>query len=253
MANSFEESPLFELLALEAGADLPPPSPPRPIPHYWGHRDRLRTRFREGGAEALPDYELMELILFRAIPRRDVKPLAKAIIARFGSFAEAVAAAPGRLREVDGCTEAVVTEIKVVHAAALRTAQGEVKKRAVLASMSTVLAYLRSAMAFETHEQFRILFLDKRNRLIADEVQARGTVDHTPVYVREVIKRALELSASAILLAHNHPSGDPTPSKADIEMTKQIVDAAKRLGVTVHDHIILGRDGHLSLKSAGLF
>jgi len=253
MADSFEESPLFELLALEAGANVPPPQPPRPVPHYWGHRDRLRKRFREGGPEALPDYELMELILFRGIARRDVKPLAKEILARFGSFAEAVAAPPERLMEIEGVTEAVVTEIKIVQAAALRTSQGEVKKRPVLAAMSTVLSYLRSAMAFEDREQFRILFLDRRNRLMSDEVQTRGTVDHTPVYTREVLKRALELSASAIILAHNHPSGDPTPSKADIDMTKQIVDVATKLGVTVHDHIILGRDGHLSMKAAGIF
>jgi DNA repair protein RadC len=253
MANSFEESPLGELLALEAGtANVPLPQPLRPIPHYWGHRDRLRTRFREGGADALPDYELLELILFRAIARRDVKPLAKDILARFGSFAETVAASPERLMEIEGVTDAVVTEIKVVQAAALRTSQGEVKKRPVLAAMSTVLSYLRSAMAFEDREQFRILFLDRRNKLISDEVQTRGTIDHTPVYTREVVKRALELSASAIILAHNHPSGDPTPSKADVEMTKQIMDVATKLGVTVHDHIVLGRDGHLSMRTAGI-
>ncbi len=195
----------------------------------------------------------MELILFRAIPRRDVKPLAKEILARFGSFAEAVAAAPERLMEIEGVTDAVVTEIKVVQAAALRTSQSVVKQRPVLAAMSAVLAYLRSAMAFEDREQFRILFLDRRNRLIADEVQSRGTIDHTPVYTREVVKRALEHSASAIILAHNHPSGDPTPSKADIDMTRQIADVATKLGVTVHDHIVLGRDGHLSMKAAGIF
>jgi DNA repair protein RadC len=252
MAKSFEESPLFELLTLESGTQVPS-QPPRPIPHYWGHRDRLRKRFREGGAEALPDYELMELILFRAIPRRDVKPLAKEILARCGSFAEAVAANPEHLMEIDGVTDAVVTELKIVQAAALRTSQSEIKKRPVLAAMSTVLSYLRSAMAFEDREQFRILFLDRRNQLIADEVQGRGTVDHTPVYTREVVKRALELSASAIILAHNHPSGDPSPSKADIEMTRQIAEVASKLGVTVHDHIILGRDGHHSLKAAGVF
>jgi DNA repair protein RadC len=252
MNGSFEESPLFELLALEAGSEVPPPQPPRPVPHYWGHRDRLRKRFREGGSGAVTDYELVELILFRAIPRRDVKPLAKEILAMFGSFAEAITAPPERLMEINGVTDAVVTEIKVVLAAALRTSQSEVRKRPVLAAMSTVLSYLRSAMAFEDREQFRILFLDRRNKLIADEVQTRGTIDHTPVYTREVMKRALELSASAIILAHNHPSGDPTPSKADVDMTKQIVDVATKLGVVVHDHIILGRDGHLSMKSVGI-
>src|SRR5579883_1756128 len=170
MANSFEESPLFELLSLEASSNRPPPQPPRSIPHYWGHRDRLRKRFREGGAGALPDYEMMELILFRAIPRKDVKPLAKTILARFGSFAEAIAAAPERLMEIEGVTDAVITEIKIVQAAALRASQGEVKKRPALSSMSTVLNYLRAAMAFEDREQLRILFLDRRNRLIADEV-----------------------------------------------------------------------------------
>ena len=155
--------------------------------------------------------------------------------------------------EIEGVTGPVVTEIKIVQAAALRTSQSEVKKRPVLGAMPAVLAYLRSAMAFEEREQFRILFLDRRNKLIADEVQGRGTIDHTPVYTREVLKRALELSASAIILAHNHPSGDPTPSKADIDMTKQIVEVAAKLGVTVHDHIVLGRDGHLSMRSAGIF
>ncbi|MGO9460538.1 MAG: JAB domain-containing protein, partial [Rhodomicrobium sp.] len=173
MADSFEESPLFELMTLEAGASVPLPQPPRPIPHYWGHRDRLRKRFREGGPDVLPDYELVELILFRAIPRRDVKPLAKEILARFGSFAEAVTASAERLMEIEGVTDTVVTEIKIVQAAALRASQSEVKKRPVLAAMSTVLSYLRSAMAFEDREQFRILFLDRRNKLIADEVQTR--------------------------------------------------------------------------------
>ncbi|MBJ7533363.1 DNA repair protein RadC [Rhodomicrobium vannielii ATCC 17100] len=253
MANCFEESPLFELLSLEAGASVPPPQPPRPTPHYWGHRDRLRKRFLEGGADPLPDYELLELVLFRAIARRDVKPLAKELLGRFGSFGEVMNAPRDRLLEVEGVTEAVVTEFRVVQAAALRTAQGEVKKRPIFAAMSTVLDYLRSAMAFEDREQFRILFLDRRNKLIADEVQSRGTIDHTSVYTREVVKRALELSASAVILAHNHPSGDPTPSRADIEMTKEIAEVGSKLGVTVHDHIILGRDGHLSLKSVGAF
>jgi DNA repair protein RadC len=255
MANSFEESPLYELLALESGAKLPPAQQfpvVRETPHYWGHRERLRTRFREGGAEALPDYELLELILFRAIPRRDVKPLAKDILRRFGSFAEAVAAPPNRLTEVPGVTPQVVTEIKIVEASARRFLQGELKRQPLLSSWKAVTEYLRAAMAFDTHEQFRILFLDKRNRLIADEVQQRGTVDHTPVYVREVLKRALELSATAIILAHNHPSGDPTPSRADITMTKEIVEAAGKIGIVVHDHVIVGKDGHLSLKEAEL-
>ncbi|WP_083241577.1 RadC family protein [Methyloceanibacter stevinii] len=188
-------------------------------PHYLGHRERLRKRFREGGAQSLPDYELLELVLFRAMPRRDTKPLAKAILARFGTFAEAMNAPEDLLLEVPGLGDAAVTEIKLVRAAALRLMRGEVLERPVLSSWQGVLDYCRAAMGFEAKEQFRILFLDKRNQIIADEIQQEGTVDHTPVYVREVVKRALELSATAIVLVHNHPSGDPTPSRADIEMT----------------------------------
>jgi DNA repair protein RadC len=191
-------------------------------------------------------------VLFRAMPRRDTKPLAKAILARFGSFAEAMTAPDDLLLEVPGLGEAAVTEIKLVRAAALRLMRGEVLERPVLASWQQVLDYCRAAMGFEAKEQFRILFLDKRNQMIADEVQQKGTVDHTPVYVREVVKRALELSATAIVLVHNHPSGDPTPSRADVEMTKQIVAAAKPLGVVVHDHIIVGRQGHASFRGLGL-
>ena len=225
---------------------------PQARPHYHGHRERLRARFREAGPEALADYELLELVLFRAISQRDVKPLAKALLHKFGSFAEVVAAPPARLREVPGVGETVVTEIKVVHAAASLLLRGEVKGREVLSSWSAVLDYCRAAQGFADTEQFRILFLDKRNKLIADEVQQKGTVDHTPIYPREVVKRALELSATAIILVHNHPSGDPTPSRADIDMTKAIVDVAKPLGIAVHDHIIVGRDGHASLKGLKL-
>lgn len=221
-------------------------------PHYLGHRERLRKRFREGGPDALPDYELLEMILFRAVPRRDTKPLAKAILAKFGSFAEALNAPEERLREVPGLGEAGITEIKLVRAAALRLMRGEVLERPVLGSWNQVLDYCRASMGFAAKEQFRILFLDKRNQIIADEVQQEGTVDHTPVYVREVVKRALELSATAIVLVHNHPSGDPTPSRADIEMTNQIVAAAKNLGIVVHDHIIVGKQGHASFRGLGL-
>jgi len=221
-------------------------------PHYLGHRERLRRRFRDAGPDALPDYELLELILFRAVPRRDTKPLAKAILAQFGTFAEALNAPEERLKEVPGLGEAAITEIKLVRAAALRLVRGEVLERPVLASWSQVLDYCRASMGFEAKEQFRILFLDKRNQIIADEVQQKGPVDHTPVYVREVVKRALELSATAIVLVHNHPSGDPTPSRADIEMTKQIVSSAKNLGIVVHDHIIVGKQGHASFRGLGL-
>jgi DNA repair protein RadC len=221
-------------------------------PHYYGHRERLRGRFREAGADAVSDYELLELLLFRALPRRDVKPLAKLLLEKFGSFAEVITAPEARLAEVKGLGESGVTELKVVQAAASRLLRGQVKKRPALSSWSAVLDYCRTAQAFADREQFRVLFLDKRNQLIADEVQQVGTVDHTPVYPREVVKRALELSATAIILVHNHPSGDPTPSHADIQMTQQIVAVAQPLGISVHDHIIVGKDGHVSLKGLKL-
>ncbi|HHK74981.1 MAG TPA: JAB domain-containing protein [Rhizobiales bacterium] len=222
------------------------------LPHYTGHRQRLRERFRKGGAKALPDYELMELVLFRALPRRDTKPVAKALLERFGSFAEAISAEPELLMEVKGLGKCSVTEIKLIHAAALRLIQGQVMDQPVLGSWNTLLAYCRASMGYARKEQFRILFLDKKNRLIADEVQQEGTVDHTPVYPREVIKRALELSATAIILVHNHPSGDPTPSQADIDMTLKIIQAANSLNITVHDHIVIGRNREVSFRSHGL-
>jgi DNA repair protein RadC len=195
---------------------------------------------------------LLELVLFRALPRRDTKGLAKRLLERFGSFAEVINAPEPRLKEVQGVGEAVVTELKLVRAAALRLMRTQILKRPALSTWKQVLDYLHAAQSYEHREQFRVLFLDKRNQLIADEVQAQGTIDHTPVYVREVVKRALELSSSAIVLVHNHPSGDPTPSRADIEMTKQIITAAAALGIVVHDHVIVGRDGHASLKSLQL-
>ncbi len=221
-------------------------------PHFIGHRERLRERFREAGPDALPDYELLEMVLFRAIKRGDTKPIAKSLLAKFGSFAEVISAPVERLMEVDGVGEAVTTEIKLVRAAALRLMKGEVINRPLLGSWTAILEYCRAAMAFEDKEQFRILFLDKKNQLIADEVQQEGTVDHTPVYTREVMKRALELSASAIILAHNHPSGDPAPSIADIEMTQKIIDAGNKLGIIVHDHVIIGRKGHTSFRGSKL-
>jgi len=195
---------------------------------------------------------MLELILFRAIPQRDVKPLAKDLLATFGSFSEVIAAPVERLKEVDGLGEAAITELKIVQAAANRLVRGEVKQRQVLSSWSNVLDYCRAAMAFESKEHFRILFLDKGNHLIADEQHQTGTVDHTPVYPREVVKRALELSATAVILVHNHPSGDPTPSRADIDMTRAIVEVARPLGISVHDHLIVGKDGHASLKALKL-
>ena len=220
--------------------------------HYHGHRERLRERFRSVGADALSDYELLEMVLFRALPRRDVKPLAKSLITKFGSFAETVHAPDTRLREIGGLGEAAITEIKLIAAATSRVAKGQLKQRTVLSSWATVIDYCRTAMAFAEKEQFRILFLDKRNQLISDELQQTGTVDHTPVYPREVIKRALELSATALILVHNHPSGDPTPSQADIQMTKSIIEIATPLGISVHDHIIVGKSGHASLKGMRL-
>ena len=233
-------------------ADTPEDGLAEAAPHFHGHRERLRARFRDAGAAALADYELLELILFRAIPRRDVKPLAKVLVERFGSFAEVLAAPPNLLEEVAGITPSVVTELKIVEAAAHRIARGQVKRRPVLSSWSAVIEYCRTSMAFAPREQVRVLFLDKRNQLIADEVVQTGTVDHAPVYPREVIKRALEVSASALILCHNHPSGDPTPSRADIDMTKRIIEMAKPLGIELHDHIIVGKDGHASLKGLRL-
>ncbi len=217
-----------------------------------GHRERLRQRFREGGADALPDYELLELVLFRAIPRRDTKPIAKTLIKEFGSFAEVIHAPEQRLLEVSGIGQSAITEFKLIRAAALRLMQGDIMDRPILGSWSALLKYCHAAMGFEAREQFRIIFLDKANRIIADEVQQEGTVDHTPVYVREIVKRTLELSATAIILVHNHPSGDPTPSRADIDMTKQIITATKNLGIVVHDHIIIGKNGHASFKGLKL-
>jgi DNA repair protein RadC len=220
--------------------------------HYLGHRQRLRERFMENGAGALADYELMELVLFRAIPRRDVKPLAKALIKRFGSFAEAAAARPERLREIEGLSEAAIVEIKLAEAVATRLARGKIEARKTLSSFIEVLDYCRTVMAYAEREEFRILFLDKRNALIADEVQGVGTIDHTPVYPREIIRRALELGASALILAHNHPSGDPTPSAADIRMTKDIITIAEPFGIVVHDHLVVGKHGQTSFRGQKL-
>ena len=229
-----------------------PGSAPVEEPHYHGHRDRLRARFLQAGADALADYELLELVLFRAIPRRDVKPIAKALIARFGSFAEVIGAEPERLAEIEGVSAGVVADLGLIAAAGQRLARGALKGRPLLSSWSALIEYLRATMAFSAREEFRVLFLDKRNHLIRDEVQGRGTVDHTPVYPREVARRALELGATAIILAHNHPSGDPQPSGADIRMTREIVAVLDPLGIVVHDHVILGRDGHASLKGLKL-
>lgn len=226
-------------------------------PHYVGHRQRLRDRFLAQGPESVQDYELLELILAGAIPRRDVKPLAKELLKSFGSLWQVIHASPDKLRGVkaDGASlasDAAVAAVRVVGAAALRAMRQQVLKRPVLSSWNALIEYCTAAMAHEPTEQFRLLFLDCRNTLIADEVQQRGTVDHTPVYPREVIKRALELESTAIILVHNHPSGDPTPSRADIEMTKEIVKAARAIDIVVHDHVIIGKGRHASFKAMGL-
>jgi DNA repair protein RadC len=223
------------------------------LPSYIkDHRKRLRDRFTTGGAAAMPDYELLELILFQAIPRQDVKPLSHRLIARFGDLAGVLTARDDRLLEIDGIGPAVICELRIIAAAAERMAQRNMLKREVISSWDAVVTYCRTAMAHQSVEQFRILFLDRKNVLIADEAQARGTVDHVPVYPREVVKRALDLNASALILVHNHPSGDPTPSQSDIAMTEQIVAAAAVFGITIHDHLIIGRSREVSFRATGL-
>ncbi|PHR90991.1 MAG: hypothetical protein COA69_13115 [Robiginitomaculum sp.] len=221
-------------------------------PHYHGHRDRLRTRFLEGGNEALADYELLELYLFRSILRRDVKPIAKDLIEKFGSFAEVITAPLPLLSEIKGLNAKAALDLKILQAGAVKLGKQTIMHRPVLSSWSALLDYCRSVMQFENKEQFRVLFLDRKNRLIADEILGQGTIDRAPVYPREVIKRALELGAAALILAHNHPSGDPTPSKSDIDMTNQIIIAAKAINISVHDHLIIGRNDTVSFKTLGL-
>ena len=223
-----------------------------PRPHHLGHRDRLRDRARRGGVEALPDYELLELFLYRSIPRADIKPLAKALLDRFGGLAGVLGAPIGDLRQVTGVGEQAALDLKLMQEAALRMGRESLARRPLISSWTALMAYVRTALAHEPREQFRVLFLDKKNQLIADELLGSGTVDHAPVYPREVARRALELSASALILLHNHPSGDPTPSSADIDMTRQIVQATRPLKVTIHDHLVVGRDGTASFKALGL-
>jgi len=225
---------------------------PPPTPHHVGHRERLRERAAAGGLAALPDYEVVEMLLFRSIPRGDVKPLAKQLLARFGSLGGVLGATAEELRTVRGVGEAVAIDLKLIHEATLRTVREQVIRRPVISSWNALLAYVKTALAHEAREQFRVLFLDKKNQLIADEVLNRGTVDHAPVYPREVVRRALELSASALILVHNHPSGDPTPSGPDVDMTREIVNAARPLRIAIHDHLIVGRDGVASFKALGL-
>jgi DNA repair protein RadC len=221
-------------------------------PDHLHHRQRLRARFLNGGADALPDYEMLELVLFAAIPRRDTKPLAKALLREFGGFAEVIAASPSRLKKVDGVGDAVVAALKTIEAAALRLAKARIIDRPVLSSWEALLDYCNATLSRSQTEEFRILFLDRKNVLIEEERHQQGTVDHTPVYPREVVKRALDLGASALILVHNHPSGDPTPSRADIAMTREIAAAAKALKIEIHDHLVIGRGKHASFKALGL-
>lgn len=221
-------------------------------PDHSGHRSRLRSRFLKGGGDALADYEMLELLLFMAIPRRDVKPLAKELLTRFGDFSGVISASPSELGKVKGMGEGAVVALKSVQTAAVRLAREQVMEKPVLSNWKALQDYVRAAMAHLKREQFRVLFLNRKNALIADEIQGEGTVDHTPVYTREVVKRALELGASAIILVHNHPSGDPKPSKGDIVMTREIIDACKKLDVAVHDHLVVGKSGTSSFKSLGL-
>ncbi|GAA0594879.1 DNA repair protein RadC [Caenispirillum bisanense] len=242
-----------DLFGMAEDAAAPVATKERPASaHHAGHRDRLRERFLRGGTDAVQDYELLELLLFSAIPRRDVKPIAKALLKQFGSVAGVVTARPEQLMQVDGIKEASATALKAAEAVAVRMLRDQVMNRPVITSWDALIDYCTASMAYRDIEQFRILFLDRRNCLIADEIQQRGTVDHTPVYPREVVKRALELQASALIMVHNHPSGDPTPSAADIEMTRRVRDAAQPLGVILHDHVIVGRGRHTSMKSQGL-
>jgi DNA repair protein RadC len=225
---------------------------PEAAPHHLGHRERLRARAASGGLAAVPDYEALELLLFRTLPRGDVKPLAKRLLARFGSLGAVLGASPAALRTVPGVGDALALDLALVHELGLRTAREQVARRPVISSWSALVAYVKQVLAHETREQFRVIYLDKKNQLIADEVMNHGTVDHAPVYPREVARRALELAASSLILVHNHPSGDPSPSAADIEMTRQVVGALRPLNIKVHDHLIAGRDGVASLSGLGL-
>jgi DNA repair protein RadC len=266
MSGEDHKTPGFSEEALRGLRDLelrlPPPLTPDPEPdpgpatgirpHYWGHHDRLRQRFLAGGHAAMPEYELLELLLFNAIERIDVKPLAKSLLAAFGDLNGVVAASEHRLMQVPGTTPKVWLQLRIAEAFAHRMARARVIQRSVISSWDELMAYCRTVMAYRDTEQFRILFLDRKNVLIADEAQAKGTVDHVPVYPREVARRALELNASALILVHNHPSGDPTPSEADIAMTHEIEHACRAIGVTLHDHVVIGKGAEASFRSLGI-
>ncbi|WP_340270278.1 RadC family protein [Sulfitobacter pontiacus] len=247
--NAHFSDPRLPFLGDEA-VPAPPASGKQPS-YIADHRQRLRARFMQGGVAAIPDYELLELVLFRAIPRRDVKPLARALMDRFGDFNRVITAPEPRLRDISGVGDAVIVELKVIEAAAHRMARSRVMRQHVLSGWDALLDYCHTTMAHRETEQFRVIYLDRKNVVIGDEEQGKGTVDHVPVYPREVAKRALELNASALILVHNHPSGDPTPSQADIDMTQQIFAACSALGLTLHDHLIIGKSRELSFRSEG--
>lgn len=233
-------------------AEKKPKEADNAVHHGEGHRERLRNRFVRSGPGAFEDYELMEMILFAAIPRRDVKPLAKNLLAHFGGIAGVLGASLEELKQVKGLSENSAVLLKTVHALTQRMLFGDIEKKPVLSSWQKLIDYCHVAMAHEKREHFRVLFLNRKNQLIADEVQQVGTVDHAPVYPREIVKRTLELGATAIILVHNHPSGDPTPSDSDISMTEEIVRAARALDVLVHDHLIISKNGHTSFKALGI-
>jgi len=227
-------------------------SPAEAKPHYEGHRQRLRERFLRDNGQNMPDYEFLELLLFRSIPRRDTKPIAKALLAEFGNLGNIFSANIARLREVAGCGESAAIDLKIIGAAGGRILRSDLPKRNIFTSWDKLIAYCRSMMAFEEREQFRVLFLDKKNGLIADEILQTGTIDHTPIYPRDVVKRALDLNASSIILAHNHPSGDTAPSKQDIAMTAKLQAITAAMGIIIHDHLIIGRDGYTSFREMKL-
>jgi len=247
--NAHFSDPRLPFLGDEA-VPAPPASGKQPS-YIADHRQRLRARFMQGGAAAIPDYELLELVLFRAIPRRDVKPLARVLMDRFGDFNRVITAPEPRLRDISGVGDAVIVELKVIEAASHRMARSRVMRQHVLSGWDALLDYCHTTMAHRETEQFRVIYLDRKNVVIGDEEQGKGTVDHVPVYPREVAKRAIELNASALILVHNHPSGDPTPSQADIDMTQQIFAACSALGLTLHDHLIIGKSRELSFRSEG--
>jgi len=218
-------------------------------PHYYGHRDRLKKKFRENGGDSLSDYELLELVLFQTIPRKDVKPLAKKMILRFGSFAEVISAPIGLLEKMEGISSNTAISLKTIQASSIKLSQEKVLNKKILSNWEQVLDYCHSVMAWEKDEHFRVLYLNKKNILIGDELQGKGTIDHTPVYPREIVKKALDFGATAVILVHNHPSGNSEPSRADIVMTKEIKKTLSGVSIILHDHIIISSSGHYSFKT----